>query len=481
MQTIQLHFSNADTSSLILNTQNYHFWGCFAKHHLKVYIADIGLSDAVKQAINLLKRTNIQLYFEFCSGAEDADIVINCNCALITKLAQPAILQNMFNKQQTLALIPANCFLGYLTRRQNSDWSIKQSIIHLNLVAIKEQQASLKLVVLHYLLNSLGMCSFSNTSSILNTFHNPKQQLSFMDYKMLSKLYDFIKVEINNKLYFARVVYYQKRRYLICSPILGLTFMPVAMSDKFASMVYSYCFSDAFFTKWLNCQTKKEQKQLISKFVLQHANKLEQIDFEQVADYNDFAKWHQNVINQDNELLNNWRNQLCDGQYYMKYNRDFFMPHNIVIETANLKDNKNKVIKAAEKAIDYWNKTKLCDLTFNKIKPCVTIKFTGDSKLLDLKKGLGRVDYQNLHIYLSPKLLHYRGYYSLAYIIAHELGHVLGLKHDPFSPLMGYVDFSEIPAENDPNNVNSQPCIEDTKALRKIIQAKKQNKFLLML
>lgn len=74
-----------------------------------------------------------------------------------------------------------------------------------------------------------------------------------------------------------------------------------------------------FFTKWLNCRTKKEQKQLIRKFILQHANELEQIDFEQVADYNDFAKWHQNVINQDNELLNNWRNQLCDGQYYVNY------------------------------------------------------------------------------------------------------------------------------------------------------------------
>src|SRR5699024_4291404 len=222
---------------------------------------------------------------------------------------------NVFNKQQTLALIPANCFLGYLMHIQNSDWSNKRSIIHLNLVAIKDQQVSLKLVVLHYLLNSLGMCSFSNTSSILNTFYNPQQQLSFMDYKMLSKLYDFIKVEVNNKLYFARVVYYQKRRYLVCSPILGLTFIPVAMSDKFASMVYSYCFSDAFFTKWLNCQTKKEQKQLIRKFILQHVNELEQIDFEQVADYNDFAKWHQNVINQDNELLDNWRNQLCDGQY----------------------------------------------------------------------------------------------------------------------------------------------------------------------
>lgn len=236
MQTIQLHFSNADTSSLILNTQNYHFWGCFAKHHLKIYVADIRLSDAVKQAINLLKQTNIQLHFEFCDDAEHADIVVNCNCQLITKLAQPAILQNIFNKQQTLALIPTNCFLGYLTRQQNGDWSIEQSIIHLNLTAIKEQQASLKLVVLHYLLNSLGLCIFSNTNSILNTFHNPKQQLSFMDYKMLSKLYDFIKVEINNKLYFARVIYYQKRRYLICSPSLGLTFMPVAMSDKFASM-----------------------------------------------------------------------------------------------------------------------------------------------------------------------------------------------------------------------------------------------------
>ena len=123
MQTIQLHFNNADTSSLILTTQDYHFWGCFAKHHLKIYIADTRLFDAVKQAINLLKLTNIQLYFEFCNDAEDADIVINCNCALITKLAQPAILQNMFNKQQTLALVPMNCFLGYLTRRQNSDWS----------------------------------------------------------------------------------------------------------------------------------------------------------------------------------------------------------------------------------------------------------------------------------------------------------------------------------------------------------------------
>lgn len=481
MQTIQLHFSNADTSSLILNTQNYHFWGCFAKHHLKIYIADIRLSDAVKQAIDVLERTNIQLYFEFCNDTEDADIVINCNCKLITKLAQPAILQNMFNKQQTLALISKNCFLGYLTHRKNGDWSIKQSIIHLNLAAIKEQQVSLKLVVLHYLLNSLGMCSFSNTNSILNTFYNSQQQLSFMDYKMLSKLYDFIKIEINDKLYFARVVYYQKRRYLICSPILGLTFMPIAMSDKFASMVYYYCFSDAFFTKWLNCQTKEKQKQLISKFVLQHANKLEQIDFEQVADYNDFAKWHQDVINHDNELLNNWRNQLCDGQYYMKYNRDVFVPHNIAVETANLKNNKKKIIRAAEKAIDYWNKTKLCNLTFNNTKPCVTIQFTGDSKLLDLKKGLGRVDYQNLHIYLSPKLLHYQGHYSLAYIIAHELGHVLGLKHDPFSPLMGYVDFSEIPAKNDPNNTNSRPCLEDTKALQKVIQAKKQNKFLLML
>lgn len=481
MQAIQLHFSNADTSSLILNTQNYHFWGCFAKHHLKVYIADIRLSDAIKQAINLLKQTNIQLHFGFCNDAEDADIVVNCNCDLITRLAQPAILQNMFSGQQTLALIPTNCFLGCLARRQNGDWSIKQSIIHLNLAAIKEQQASLKLVVLHYLLNSLGMCSFSNTNSILNTFYNPKQQLSFMDYKMLNKLYDFIKVEIDNKLYFARVVYYQKRRYLVCSPILGLTFMPVAMNDKFASMVYYHCFSDAFFTKWLNCRTKEEQKQLIRKFVLQHANKLEQIDFEQVADYNDFIRWHQNVINQDNELLNNWRNQLCDGQYYMKYNRDVFVPHNIKIETANLKDNKNKTISAAEKAVDYWNKTKLCDLTFNNTEPCVTIQFTGDSKLLDLKKGLGRVDYQNLHIYLSPKLLHYQGHYSLAYIIAHELGHVLGLKHDPFSPLMGYVDFNKIPAKNDPNNVNSQPCLEDTKALRKVIQAKKQNKFLLML
>lgn len=481
MQTIQLHFSNADTSSLILTTQDYHFWGCFAKHHLKIYVADIRLSNAVKQAINLLKRTNIQLHFVFCNDAKDADIVVNCNCQLITKLAQPAILQNMFNKQQTLALISKNCFLGYLTRRQNGDWSIKQSIIHLNLAAIKEQQASLKLVILHYLLNSLGLCSFNNTNSILNTFYNLQQQLSFMDYKILSKLYDFIKVEIDDKLYFARVVYYQKRRYLICSPILGLTFMPVAMGDKFASMVYSYYFSDAFFTKWLNCKTKKEQKQLIRKFVLQHANELEQIDFEQVADYNDFAKWHQNVINQDNELLNNWRNQLIDGQYYMKYNRDVFVPHNIKIETVNLKDNRNKVINAAEKAIDYWNKTKLCNLTFNNTEPCVTIQFTGDSKLLDLKKGLGRVDYQNLHIYLSPKLLHYQGYYSLAYIIAHELSHVLGLKHDPFSPLMGYVDFNKIPAKNDPNNANSQPCLEDTKALQEVMQTKKQNKFLLML
>ena len=155
--------------------------------------------------------------------------------------------------------------------------------------------------------------------------------------------------------------------------------------------------------------------------------------------------------------------------------------HNLVIETANLKDNKNKVIKAAEKAISYLNKAKLCNLTFNNTKPCVTIQFTGDSKLLDLKKGLGRVDYQTLHIYLSPKLLHYQGYYSLAYVIVHELGHVLGLKHNPFSSLMGYVDFSKIPAKNDPNNANSQPCLEDTKALQKVIQDKKQNKFLLML
>lgn len=224
MQIIQLRFNDTNTSSLALDAQNYHFWGCFAKHHLLIYVADSELFKAVNQSVALLKKANIQLDFAFCSNTEDADVVINSNCRLIKKLAQSAILQGI-NRQQALALIPENCFLGYLTRQQNGDWSIKQSIIHLNLAAIKEQQASLKLVVLHYLLNSLGMCSFSNTSSILNTFHNPKQQLSFMDYKMLSKLYDFIKVEINNKLYFARVVYYQKRRYLICSPILGLTFI----------------------------------------------------------------------------------------------------------------------------------------------------------------------------------------------------------------------------------------------------------------
>ena len=46
---------------------------------------------------------------------------------------------------------------------------------------------------------------------------------------------------------------------------------------------------------------------------------------------------------------------------------------------------------------------------------------------------------------------------------------------------MSYVDFSKIPGKNDPNNANSQPCLKDTKALQKVIQAKKQNKFLLML